>query len=222
MMQDENSSSQRCSCLTRISNAIEHALETFFYKLGEKVGAYPARNIVIVFIVAFVCMAGLSRFQQESRPNKLWVPRNAEALDQKEWVERIFPETARYGFLIVTPTKGENVLTPAVLKELYDLHVSIVNIIARGSTFFQDHNTTWEQLCFRRNLRRCWISSILELWEFDRDRIYGLTFHDILSELNKNNLTESMTVCHHVHSRMYTYLMTFGIHVIEWERLKAD
>ncbi|XP_062500022.1 patched domain-containing protein 3-like [Corticium candelabrum] len=189
-MQDENSSSQRCSCLTRISNAIEHALETFFYKLGEKVGAYPARTIVIMFIVAFVCMAGLSRFRQESRPNKLWVPRNAEALDQKEWVGRIFPETARYGFLIVTPTKGENVLTPAVLKELYDLHVSIVNITARGSTFFQQHNIAWEQLCFRRNPRRCWISSILTLWEFDRDRIYGLTSHAILSELNKNNLTD--------------------------------
>ena len=72
-------------------------------------------------------MAGLSRFQQESRPNKLWVPRNAEALDQKEWVERIFPETARYGFLIVTPTKGENVLTPAVLKEV-ELRLRVVHV----------------------------------------------------------------------------------------------
>ena len=97
------------------------------FRLGEKVGAYPVRTIVIMFIVAFVCMAGLSRFRQESRPNKLWVPRNAEALDQKEWVGRVFPETARYGFLIVTPTKGENVLTPAVLKEV-GLRLRVVHV----------------------------------------------------------------------------------------------
>ena len=48
--------------------------------------------------------------------------------------------------------------------------------------------------------------------------------------------SRSMTVCHHGHSGMYTYLITVGIniltvgihiltiggHIVKWERLKAD
>ena len=49
----------------------------------------------------------------------------------------------------------------------------------------------------RRHPRHCWIDSILSLWEFDRERIFKLSESDILSELNKDNISEYVSILLH-------------------------
>ena len=60
-------------------------------------------------------MVGLLRFEQESRGEELWVPQDAKAQHDREWVEEMFPEeSSQVNFIIEKP----NVLTPDVMKQV--------------------------------------------------------------------------------------------------------
>ena len=88
-----------------------------FHRLGYTVGCHPGWTIVVILVVAGLSAGGFLLFRQ-SRDNNLWVPTNADALKHKRWVDKYFPETARYSSIILMPTEGINVLSPKVLQEV--------------------------------------------------------------------------------------------------------
>ena len=60
-------------------------------------------------------MVGFLRFEQESRGEKLWVPQDSKAQDDKKWVEEMFPEeSSQVNFIL----EKSNVLTAAVMKQV--------------------------------------------------------------------------------------------------------
>ena len=60
-------------------------------------------------------MAGFLRFEQESRGEKLWVPQDSKAQEDKVWVEEMFPEESTQVNYILEKT---NVLTADVVKQV--------------------------------------------------------------------------------------------------------
>ena len=72
----------------------------------------------ITLIVCGACLAGLLRFEQEFRGEKLWVPQDSQAQDDKKWVEREFPEESAPVHFIY---EQSNVLTVAVIRKVTSL-----------------------------------------------------------------------------------------------------
>ena len=86
-----------------------------FYRLGRTVGGSPWITILVSLIVCAACMVGFLRFEQESRGEKLWVPQDSKAQDDKKWVEEMFPEeSSQVNFIL----EKSNVLTAAVMKQV--------------------------------------------------------------------------------------------------------
>lgn len=84
-------------------------------------------------------MVGFLRFEQESRGEKLWVPQDSKAQDDKKWVEEMFPEeSSQVNFILEKP----NVLTAAVIKEVRIFlslsidHATVENPHVRNLTYF--------------------------------------------------------------------------------------
>lgn len=60
-------------------------------------------------------MIGFLRFEQESRGEKLWVPQDSKAQNDRVWVEKMFPEeSTQVNFILERP----NVLTADVIKQV--------------------------------------------------------------------------------------------------------
>ena len=89
---------------------------TVLSRLGKTVGGSPWITILVSLIVCAVCMIGFLRFEQESRGEKLWVPSDAKAQSDKEWVEEMFPEeSAQVNFIL----EESNVLTADIMKQVH-------------------------------------------------------------------------------------------------------
>ena len=88
---------------------------SLFSRLGKTVGGSPWITIFVSLIVCAACMVGFLRFEQESRGEKLWVPQDAKAQDDRKWVEEMFPEeSSQVNFILEKP----NVLTAEVMKQV--------------------------------------------------------------------------------------------------------
>ena len=77
-----------------------------------------------VLLVAGSLMVGLLRFQQESRPEELWIPTNVDTVDQMNLVYYYFPVVSRDSYLIVTSTEKGNVLTPTAMRKVNETYVT--------------------------------------------------------------------------------------------------
>ena len=87
-------------------------------RLGRTVGKHPGWTIGLSLAFAALCLAGMIRFRQESRSDKLWVPSGADSIDHKVWVEENFPETTRALLVIVEAKANGNVLDPTILRQV--------------------------------------------------------------------------------------------------------
>ncbi|CAB4000186.1 Hypothetical predicted protein, partial [Paramuricea clavata] len=162
--------------LKKLSHIITSSIENFFYRLGKTVGGSPWITILVSLMVCAVCMVGFLRFEQESRGEKLWVPSDAKAQSDKEWVEDMFPEeSAQVNFII----EESNVLTADIMKQIFKIHQEVVNV----TVSFENKNLGWKDMCFRKG-DICSLASILELWSFDANTINALTNDKVLADIN--------------------------------------
>ena len=62
-----------------------------------------------------MCLIGLLRFQKEGRVEKMWVPAESQALEDKDWIEARFPENFHATSFLL---EDSNVLTARVLRKV--------------------------------------------------------------------------------------------------------
>jgi len=71
------------------------------YSLGLLVGSWPLLTIMITSLAGGVLCTGLIFFKQDTS-FETWVPTTASALDNRDWVRRLFPEDYRSELVIVS------------------------------------------------------------------------------------------------------------------------
>ncbi|XP_028417678.1 patched domain-containing protein 3-like [Dendronephthya gigantea] len=162
--------------LQKISRIITGTLENIFYRLGRTVGGSPWITILVSLLLCGACMAGFLRFEQESRGEKLWVPQDSKAQDDKEWVEKMFPEeSGQVNFIL----EKSNVLKAEVIQQVFKIHQEVMNI----TITFENKSLEWKDICFRKG-DICSLASILELWSFDENTINSLNDDKVLEDIN--------------------------------------
>nr|CAH7737017.1 unnamed protein product [Callosobruchus chinensis] len=193
----------------RASLSVVTFTETIFYKLGIYVGSHPLRTILICWIVVFLGALGFLRFQQEKNPLRLWVPPHTSFVRDSEWLMKTLEKGFREEAVMLT---ADDVLTPEVMQRLSELdfrvrytktanNLTLENVcfelprIDRKLLDFLEDNSTKLDPSIQMDpalycsfveamKKECYTRSILELWNFNRKKILGLTKEDIINELN--------------------------------------
>lgn len=87
----------------------------FFIRLGVRVGRHPWKTILIAVILSGACCAGMLKFEEENRGDRLWVPQDSLAKKHQNWVNEKFPSKALFSTVMLVAT---DVLTPAVFEQV--------------------------------------------------------------------------------------------------------
>eukprot|EP01062_Namystynia_karyoxenos_P053405 TRINITY_DN4323_c0_g1_i1.p1 TRINITY_DN4323_c0_g1~~TRINITY_DN4323_c0_g1_i1.p1 ORF type:complete len:947 (+),score=373.46 TRINITY_DN4323_c0_g1_i1:83-2923(+) len=103
------------SGLQRCSMAVDTALKDLFGWLAGKIADRPWLCIALCLICTVIFASGFSMYEEENEGSKLWTPQDTAALDDKEWVERVFGYGDRQTVLYAEGRDGGNVITTARL-----------------------------------------------------------------------------------------------------------
>ncbi|EDV28963.1 uncharacterized protein TRIADDRAFT_52362 [Trichoplax adhaerens] len=170
--------------LLKISALIVHLLETLFYRIGLLIGRHPYHVVVTSIVCVAFCSLGFLRFTEENRIEKLWVPSTADSLVHMEWVDKNFPSNYHIESLVcVANTKSTNVIKMEPLHQFLLMHEAINNITVNSN----GTEYKFEDLCYKRG-GKCWVDSVLSVWNFNSDIIASISDHQIEYDLNKNNM----------------------------------
>ena len=104
----------------RASRTVESKLEYLFYNFGHFIGTRPKISILLSVLFAIVLSSGLNTFVEEDRPDKLWIPQDTEAMDDRYKYEEYFPKYLRIEEMIITSKADSdpNVLERSNLEEI--------------------------------------------------------------------------------------------------------
>eukprot|EP00392_Amoebophrya_sp_AT5.2_P011819 g11909.t1 len=69
----------------------DSALQQYFEQIGRFAARRPWTLIVATIFIAIAFSAGMSVAEQEERPERLWIPEDAQALDDVSWVDDQWP-----------------------------------------------------------------------------------------------------------------------------------
>ena len=133
-------SNEQRSMFSKLANASNRFLSKKFRAFGVKVGSYPFRVIVFSVILAALCASGVMRLTNENRSEKLWVPGNTRAQDDRVFVDDNYGGEARFGSVVLKPKTGTNAYT----KETLDaLHAFRSKIEEEAFVEYDGKNITW-------------------------------------------------------------------------------
>ena len=107
------------SCMSRLANASNGFFARKFRALGLAVGSNPFRVILVSVVVAAALASGVSQLTVETRSEKLWVPGNTRAQDDRVFVDENYGGDARFGSVLLKPKTGTNAFTKDTLDALY-------------------------------------------------------------------------------------------------------
>ena len=103
----------------RFNQIVESSLQSAFEYGGNVIGRRPKCAIFASLIFAIVCMMGMNNFVTEDRPDKLWIPQDTEAQQDKEKYDVYWPFLIRIEDMVVVPkVSSSNVLERANLEEV--------------------------------------------------------------------------------------------------------
>ncbi|XP_035696825.1 patched domain-containing protein 3-like [Branchiostoma floridae] len=174
-------SGQGPGCMKRCSNVLVLALESFFYRLGKLVSGHPWLTILLTLLLGGSLSAGMVKFYEERREEKLWTPYGSRVIEHQNWINENFPAQFRFQNLLI---EADNVLQPSVLRAMLALDSAVKNVSTDAAN--------WTSICYRIG-HQCWSSSLLELWSFNENVINSLSQQDILDKINTNNLISPLT-----------------------------
>ncbi|XP_033117041.1 uncharacterized protein LOC117116980 isoform X2 [Anneissia japonica] len=142
-------------------------------RIGSFVGRYPIACIIVSIVITMGFGGGIAIIKNENRREKLWVPLESDNQDYRLYVTENYKDP----FFEIIIFENDNILTPASLKAMLkvDEKIKAINV-----------GKDWESICFRFG-DSCFVSSILELWGFNKTIIYGLSQQDILDKINEPN-----------------------------------
>jgi len=138
-------------CWGKNSSVVVRYLEKGFYKWGRFVARKPWLVITASLILTVVSSLSFINFDYPFRtdpdmklitlnfvsdPNKIWIPKGSEYLENKQWLSENFPQDKRVQTLIfkTTDPKG-NILSPESLKLMFKVHQLISDLTAKDTTF---------------------------------------------------------------------------------------
>lgn len=75
----ENAQERERTALEKLSDRVDAALSSSFGFLGHLLGIRPSTFMIVSFIITFACCYGFSKFESESRSEKLWIPQGTQA-----------------------------------------------------------------------------------------------------------------------------------------------
>ena len=104
----------------------DHAV-WFACSVGLFVGEYPVLTVVLSLIFCGLCGIGLKTFSETDSQEKLWVPQSSRLINEKEWVDQVFPDTTRF-VSIVMESEG-SVLTSTFLSAVSILFLQFSSIL---------------------------------------------------------------------------------------------
>jgi len=108
------------------------ALEELFYRYGKFVASRPWPVIFTTFVATTLCSLGWLLFRIQYATDELWIPSTSEFKSNKAWKNDHFSKNTRYENILF---KGENVLTPKTLQQMYLVHEEMVTYQTNGQTF---------------------------------------------------------------------------------------
>eukprot|EP00095_Tigriopus_kingsejongensis_P000433 maker-scaffold171_size289870-snap-gene-1.39 protein:Tk00433 transcript:maker-scaffold171_size289870-snap-gene-1.39-mRNA-1 annotation:"hypothetical protein DAPPUDRAFT_306990" len=125
--------------LDKVSSVIVGGFERFFYWYGKLISRSPWLFLIGCLVGAGLCGIGLMELREETNAFKLWVPSGSDFVANNEWLEANFPPDTRYNNVLLT---APNVLTPAILKQMFEIHQSV-------STVNLTDGQSWDDVCKR-------------------------------------------------------------------------
>jgi len=184
---------EKASCQDRFANRIDRGIAGAYGWVGLKVGPRPRWTIAACCVLTALCGIGFLRWTTENRPEKLWVPQNTEAQDEKDQYDSFFGSTSRVNQIIVQASDNDNdndnVLTKELLVTTMKMHIDIAS---RSSTV-DDVEYILVDLCAKaggscangsvEGVCQCLVTSVLSRWNFDLETIEA--DNDVLKTLNE-------------------------------------
>eukprot|EP00873_Tetraselmis_striata_P019782 jgi/Tetstr1/440046/TSEL_028405.t1 len=200
---------RRGGLLQRLHAAVSSALYRFFLGLGCLVADRPAATMACCLLLTGLCCTGFARLREESRPEYLYTPQNAESFAHRAFYEENFPYGSHNMQVYVIPAAGtDGVLSQPALQALLELHAELVD------TEVEHNGETWgfADLCDKVEAGRCFNTSILQEWGFDSAAIAGDA--NILQTVNSMDRAEAellmATVITAARGLLVTYIIAFG------------
>eukprot|EP00892_Ulva_mutabilis_P011135 jgi/Ulvmu1/8394/UM042_0101.1 len=179
----QKSTSGREGCLSGINRAINGTFEKIFDGLGRFIGRRPTVVIVISAIIFLGIASGVTRLENETRGEKLWIPDDNESQQNDEFVQDTFPSFSRFENVYIERKDGGNILTQAAFDRALQLHNSIIettwdNLADDGSRDidYLPQPLKFTDLCLNRNsgegvpageVLSCEMSNPLELFSYN-------------------------------------------------------
>ncbi|KAJ3640245.1 hypothetical protein Zmor_003554 [Zophobas morio] len=202
----------------RFTYTVVNSTEYVFYCLGHKVGSHPKKTIAICWFFVFLSALGFLRFHQEKNPIKLWVPPNSQFVEDTDWLMQKFelgyrPQVVQivaddvlqpgvFSKLLELEKKITNIKTsknvswsdvcfkiPKVDKGL--IRMLEGNDISKKAQ--KDPSVTMNAALYCSFVEvmknECFEKNILELWDYNEDRIKHLTKENIINTINTYDKT---------------------------------
>lgn len=117
--------------IDRIKRALD--LERWFERMAEVIVKHPLKFILLSALLTGLAASGNRVLQNETRPDKQWVPRGATALEHKEYVDSTWPGELSFNVFIATPKKaGDNLLSAKYVRELSAIDDRIKKLVVDG------------------------------------------------------------------------------------------
>ena len=138
-------------CWGKNSSVVVRYLEKGFYKWGRFAARRPWLVITISLLLTFVSSLSFINFDYPFRsdpdmklitlnfvsdPNKIWIPKGSQYLENKQWLSKNFPQDQRVQTLIFkTRDPNGNILSPESLKLMFKIHHLISGLTLKDTSF---------------------------------------------------------------------------------------
>ena len=170
----------------RIVTGIEHVLSEGLARISVACYRHPKITLATFLIFVGVMAAGIYRATTETQVNVLWTDPNGIPAIDGNFVEDVYGEGGEFATLIATSpdrSLSTNILTLAVLSELFALHDQIVALEV-GSPALD-----YEDLCVRILTGECLLLSPLKHWNFNSSEFAATvsTDEDVQTVLARTN-----------------------------------
>jgi len=189
-MGGSNTQKEHDNYIDKYANAIDELFSNTFAKYGETIGIRPVFVIVFSLIVTALLSIGFRDMVTENRGDKLWVPQDTRASDDRKLYESFF-EPSRMEYIIVEPRDGQSMLTKSNLLEFMSLYETIANISVRVDGDEED----FYSLCVKDNSNGdpCLITSVLKNWQYSYATLSAEPDDDsVLSTINADNTVDDL------------------------------
>ena len=128
---NEDGSSSARGFFGRLANGWNRFLAKGFRAYGKRVASRPWTFISLAVIVTMLLGSGMRQMsdREETRPEKLWVPGNTRAQDDRVFVEEHYGHAYRFGSVLIVPVDDGNAATPEGMDTLYEFRKKVENTI---------------------------------------------------------------------------------------------